>query len=65
MLEMNTNPGFSSNSSLPRQIIHKGMTIKEYCSLEIEKAYNRQNFVENISYQKVMTEAEPKAEVEV
>lgn len=50
MLEMNTNPGFSSNSSLPRQIIHKGMTIKEYCSLEIEKAYNRQNFVENISY---------------
>lgn len=45
MLEMNTNPGFTPTSILPQQIKHFGMTITEFCSLEIEKTYERHSIL--------------------
>lgn len=41
MLEMNTNPGFTPTSILPQQIKSYGMSITEFCSIEIEKCYSR------------------------
>lgn len=41
MLEMNTNPGFSSSSILPQQAKVYGISIKDLCGGEIEKALNK------------------------
>lgn len=38
MLEMNTNPGFSPASILPQQAKHYGISIKDLCGNEVEKA---------------------------
>ena len=38
MLEMNTNPGFSPTSILPQQAKIYGISIKELCGNEVEKA---------------------------
>ncbi|WP_299176087.1 D-alanine--D-alanine ligase [uncultured Chryseobacterium sp.] len=38
MLEMNTNPGFSPASILPQQARHYGISIKDLCGNEVEKA---------------------------
>ncbi|WP_372474552.1 D-alanine--D-alanine ligase [Capnocytophaga sp. ARDL2] len=38
MLEMNTNPGFSPASILPQQAAHYGISIKDLCGNEVEKA---------------------------
>ncbi len=38
MLEMNTNPGFSPASILPQQAAHYGISIKDLCCMEVEKA---------------------------
>lgn len=38
MLEMNTNPGFSPASILPQQAAFYGISIKDLCGNEIEKA---------------------------
>jgi D-alanine-D-alanine ligase len=38
MLEMNTNPGFSPASILPQQATHYGISIKDLCGNEVEKA---------------------------
>lgn len=38
MLEMNTNPGFSPASILPQQAQHYGISIKDLCGNEVEKA---------------------------
>lgn len=39
MLEMNTNPGFSPASILPQQAAHYGISIKDLCGHEVEKAF--------------------------
>lgn len=41
MLEMNTNPGFSPASILPQQAAHYGISIKDLCWNEVEKALNK------------------------
>lgn len=41
MLEMNTNPGFSPASILPQQAAHYGISIKDLCGNEVEKALNK------------------------
>ncbi|WP_297984817.1 D-alanine--D-alanine ligase [uncultured Chryseobacterium sp.] len=41
MLEMNTNPGFSPASILPQQAKIYGISIKELCGNEVEKALNK------------------------
>lgn len=41
MLEMNTNPGFSPASILPQQAEHYGISIKDLCGNEVEKALNK------------------------
>ncbi|MEC5394688.1 D-alanine--D-alanine ligase [Bergeyella sp. RCAD1439] len=41
MLEMNTNPGFSPASILPQQAQHYGISIKDLCGNEVEKALNK------------------------
>ncbi|WP_144283523.1 D-alanine--D-alanine ligase [Chryseobacterium echinoideorum] len=41
MLEMNTNPGFSPASILPQQAKHYGISIKDLCGNEVEKALNK------------------------
>lgn len=41
MLEMNTNPGFSPASILPQQARHYGISIKDLCGNEVEKALNK------------------------
>lgn len=41
MLEMNTNPGFSPQSILPQQACHYGISIKDLCGGEVEKALNK------------------------
>lgn len=41
MLEMNTNPGFSPASILPQQALHYGISIKDLCGNEVEKALNK------------------------
>ena len=38
MLEMNTNPGFSPASILPQQAKIYGISIKDLCGNEVEKA---------------------------
>lgn len=38
MLEMNTNPGFSPTSILPQQAAHYGISLKDLCGDEVEKA---------------------------
>lgn len=38
MLEMNTNPGFSPTSILPQQAQHYGISLKDLCGNEVEKA---------------------------
>lgn len=38
LLEMNTNPGFSPASILPQQAQHYGISIKDLCGNEVEKA---------------------------
>lgn len=38
MLEMNTNPGFSPASILPQQAAYYGISIKDLCGNEVEKA---------------------------
>ena len=38
MLEMNTNPGFSPASILPQQAKIYGISIKDLCGHEVEKA---------------------------
>ncbi len=38
MLEMNTNPGFAPASILPQQAKHYGISIKDLCGNEVEKA---------------------------
>lgn len=38
MLEMNTNPGFSSESILPKQAKYHGITLTDLCGNEVEKA---------------------------
>ena len=38
MLEMNTNPGFSPASILPQQAAFYGISIKDLCGNEVEKA---------------------------
>ena len=42
MLEMNTNPGFSPASILPQQAKIYGISIKDLCGNEVEKALNKQ-----------------------
>lgn len=42
MLEMNTNPGFSPASILPQQARHYGISIKDLCGNEVEKALRKQ-----------------------
>lgn len=39
MLEMNTNPGFSPTSILPQQAAIYGISIKDLCGNEVEKAF--------------------------
>ena len=39
MLEMNTNPGFSPASILPQQAAIYGISIKDLCGNEVEKAF--------------------------
>ena len=41
MLEMNTNPGFSPASILPQQAKHFGISIKDLCGNEVEKALQK------------------------
>lgn len=41
MLEMNTNPGFSPASLLPQQAKIYGISIKDLCGNEVEKAVNK------------------------
>lgn len=41
MLEMNTNPGFSPASILPQQAKIYGISIKDLCGSEVEKALNK------------------------
>lgn len=41
MLEMNTNPGFSPASILPQQAKHYGISLKDLCGNEIEKALKK------------------------
>lgn len=41
MLEMNTNPGFSPASILPQQAKIYGISIKDLCGHEVEKALNK------------------------
>ena len=41
MLEMNTNPGFSPASILPQQAKIYGISIKDLCGNEVEKALNK------------------------
>lgn len=41
MLEMNTNPGFSPASILPQQAQHYGISIKDLCGNEVEKALKK------------------------
>lgn len=41
MLEMNTNPGFSPASILPQQAKHYGISIKDLCGNEVEKALDK------------------------
>lgn len=43
MLEMNTNPGFSPASILPQQAQHYGISIKDLCGNEVEKAFRKNN----------------------
>lgn len=43
MLEMNTNPGFSPASILPQQAKIYGISIKDLCGNEVEKALNKGN----------------------
>ena len=38
MLEMNTNPGFSPTSILPQQAAIYGISLKDLCGNEVEKA---------------------------
>ncbi|MGC4129920.1 MAG: D-alanine--D-alanine ligase [Bergeyella sp.] len=42
MLEMNTNPGFSPASILPQQAKHYGISIKDLCGNEVEKALKKE-----------------------
>lgn len=41
MLEMNTNPGFSPASILPQQARHYGISLKDLCGNEVEKALTK------------------------
>ena len=41
MLEMNTNPGFSPASILPQQAKIYGISIKDLCGNEVEKAFEK------------------------
>ena len=41
LLEMNTNPGFSPASILPQQAVHFGISIKDLCGNEVEKALRK------------------------
>jgi D-alanine-D-alanine ligase len=41
MLEMNTNPGFSPASILPQQAKIYGISVKDLCGSEVEKALNK------------------------
>lgn len=41
LLEMNTNPGFSPASILPQQAEIYGISIKDLCGSEVEKALNK------------------------
>lgn len=41
MLEMNTNPGFSQASILPQQAKIYGISIKDLCGNEVEKALKK------------------------
>ena len=41
LLEMNTNPGFSPASILPQQAKIYGISIKDLCGSEVEKALNK------------------------
>ncbi|QDP84693.1 D-alanine--D-alanine ligase [Chryseobacterium sp. SNU WT5] len=41
MLEMNTNPGFSPASILPQQAAYYGISIKDLCGNEVEKALTK------------------------
>jgi D-alanine-D-alanine ligase len=41
MLEMNTNPGFSPASILPQQAKIYGISIKDLCGNEVEKAFSK------------------------
>lgn len=41
MLEMNTNPGFSPASILPQQAKIYGISVKDLCGNEVEKALNK------------------------
>ncbi len=41
LLEMNTNPGFSEASILPQQARHYGISIKDLCGNEVEKALKK------------------------
>lgn len=43
MLEMNTNPGFSPASLLPQQAKIYGISIKDLCGNEVEKALNKRD----------------------
>ncbi|MDF2933534.1 MAG: D-alanine--D-alanine ligase [Chryseobacterium sp.] len=43
MLEMNTNPGFSPASILPQQAKIYGISIKDLCGNEVEKALQKKN----------------------
>jgi len=43
MLEMNTNPGFSPASILPQQAKIYGISIKDLCGNEVEKALQKRN----------------------
>lgn len=42
MLEMNTNPGFSPTSIFPQQAAHYGISLKDLCGNEVEKAFAKQ-----------------------
>ena len=41
MLEMNTNPGFSPASILPQQAAIYGISLKDLCGNEVEKAFSK------------------------
>lgn len=41
MLEMNTNPGFSPTSILPQQAAIYGISLKDLCGNEVEKAFKK------------------------